>query len=282
MKCENCKGKLEPDCKGRVCCNCILKKAKKYSTNNLERNSKYYQSENIIRYDFEEIDNDSLFSNLVDKERHKSSKKTKKSKNICDVNVSCDVEQPQAYHICVPGPPGAKGDKGDRGDTGLQGIKGDKGDPGESHDKTQSIIRYRNEMMSTTGIRLIEIIKVDIVPKTIASMYLVEWYLEFSTTNNSLGRALISIKLDELPENDPNDVVPPEQLKTLAENTIDVRKGSWVPTFGKSRISISNPSYVKLCFALSGIPNTKNIMVRNAIMTIFRVEEPDIDFGEAD
>ena len=74
MKCENCKGRMDPCCKGRICCDCVLKKAKKYSVNNYGDRSKYsfHKEVDPRKYDFENFDDISVFSR--DNESNKSDK----------------------------------------------------------------------------------------------------------------------------------------------------------------------------------------------------------------
>lgn len=296
MKCENCKGRMDPCCKGRICCDCVLKKAKKYSVNNYGDRSKYsfHKEVDPRKYDFENFDDISVFSrdnesNKSDKKKSKDKRKSKpKSRrtnrelDLCEVNQ--EVEQiGQAYHVCIPGPPGSKGEKGetgekgDRGEPGPPGLRGEKGEPGSPSNQTQANVGVMGAEASTTGNKLVEYLKIQIAPPEIASTYLVEWYVEVSTTNNSIGQALITVKLDELPENDPNDQVPPEDLLTLISTPFDVRKGTWIPHSGKVRIVISDLSYIKLCFALIGKQNTKNIKVQNATLSAIRVEDPSTD-----
>jgi hypothetical protein len=129
------------------------------------------------------------------------------------------------------------------------------------------IVRESNSKSCTISSDIINKLSLPIINKNY-SKYLVEWYVEISTTNDAPGKAKINVTLDNLPE------TMCKKSLVLADIDLSVTKDAWVPYSGFSRIVIDLSGIINLGYAAlvsETEQNTKSICVRNVKLTAIKI-----------
>jgi hypothetical protein len=136
----------------------------------------------------------------------------------------------------------------------------------KDYDRCRILIEESLGESSTTGSILVKKVELPIEPECIPETYLIEWYIEASTSTPSAdGQAHIVVTLCIEDESPPIS-------EDLAEAKLDVTVDTWVPFTGFAKAGIACPTNIKLSFtSITEIPNSKNICVRNAKITAKRI-----------
>lgn len=135
------------------------------------------------------------------------------------------------------------------------------------HNEVSITIRESITKSTTTGLTLIEKVKLPIVPDCGLETYLIEWCAEVSTTDGASGQIRVVVTLD---------VPATENMAATTEILSDVQltpiKGTWIPYSSFDKVIVQKPSFVKLSFAaLTANANTKNVCIRNAKITAMKI-----------
>ena len=127
------------------------------------------------------------------------------------------------------------------------------------------IVRESNFESCTISSELINKLSLPIIVEESYSNYLIEWYMEISTTNDALGDAKINIMMDKLPENESENSV------TLSDIRIPVTKGIWVPYSGFAKVILDSSGIINLGYAvIAPEPKSKSICVRNVRLSAIK------------